>query len=458
MRCVVCGCDKAPADFSGAQKKRPAAKRKCAECTAAGANGSNVHAGAPPPCLASQAAEKASLEAAPNTTTPSTSPDDRAAAAAVVDIAASDDGEADTMACSACGKQLAGTTASHQNWQKCSRCKQAFYCDAACQREHWKRGGHKQACKEPMCCIICLDNDGPPLPIQGGCGCRAEAGCAHVACKAAYAAHQGPGCHKGWCVCPTCKQEYTGAMRLGLAETLCARLHGRPAEDDNRLRAQNNLANAYAQAGRLAEAEPLFRDLLATQRRVAGPNHANTLRVAGNLGSFFLNQGKDSAAEAVHRDTLGRQRATLGPEHQNTLLTAGNVAVALQNQGKFAEAEPLLRDTLAIKQRVLGAEHLDTLLTAVNLARVLTSTGEHAAAVELSRDTLAQAQRTLGPDHPQSLNIVFSLATALGNQGQAAEAVALLTTTLATQQRVLGPRHQDTQQTAQILQHFQQHG
>ena len=49
------------------------------------------------------------------------------------------------MACSACGKHLAGTTASHQNWQKCSRCKQAFYCDADCQREHWKRGGHKHA-------------------------------------------------------------------------------------------------------------------------------------------------------------------------------------------------------------------------------------------------------------------------------------------------------------------------
>ena len=36
------------------------------------------------------------------------------------------------MACSACGKQLAGTTASHQNWQKCSRCKQAFCCNAGC--------------------------------------------------------------------------------------------------------------------------------------------------------------------------------------------------------------------------------------------------------------------------------------------------------------------------------------
>ena len=175
MRCVVCGCDKAPAAFSGAQKKRPAAKRKCAACTAAKGSDAHVHAVAPPPSLASQAAEKASPEAAPTTTTttPATSPDGRAAAAA--DIAASDDGEADTMVCYACGKQLARTTASHPTWQRCSRCKQAFYCDADCQREHWKCGGHKKVCKEPRGCSICLDNDGPPLPIQGGCGCREEA-------------------------------------------------------------------------------------------------------------------------------------------------------------------------------------------------------------------------------------------------------------------------------------------
>ena len=342
--------------------------------------------------------------------------------------------------------------------KKCGRCLAVHYCDGACQRSHWKRGGHKQACKEQLACIICLDNDGHPLPIQCGCGCRGEAGCAHVACKAAYAAHQGPGIHDGWYECPTCKQDYTGAMQLGLAEALCARLHGRDAEDNGRLCAQTNLANAYAQAGRFAEAEPLFRDLLVTRRRVDGPNHGSTLLVAGNLGNILLDQGKHSDAEAVYRDTLERQRAALGPEHEYTLFTAGSLAGALQNQSKFAEAEPLVRDTLAIQQRVLGEVHLYTLLTATHLTLLLTNTGQHAEAEELGRGALAQAQRTLGPDHPTSLNLAYALATALGNQGQTAEALALLTATLATQQRVLGPGHPDTQRTSQKLRHFQQHG
>ena len=342
--------------------------------------------------------------------------------------------------------------------RKCGRCLAVHYCDGACQRLHWKRGGHKQACKESLACIICLDNEGHPLPIQCGCGCRDEAGCAHVACKATYAAHQGPGYHTGWTVCPTCKQKYTGAMKLGLAETLCARLHGRPAEDNDRLCARNLLAIAYLEASRLAEAETLFRDLLATRRRVDGPNHVNTLRVAGNLGGVLTRQGKNSDAEAVYRDTLERQREALGPEHGNTLATASNLAGALQNQRKVAEAEPLVHDTLAIQQRVLGEEHHDTLRTANSLTRLLINTGKNAAAEELGRGTLAQAQRTLGPDHPRSLEIAYTLATALGNQGQTAEAVDLLTVTLATQQRVLGPGHPNTQRTAQELQYWQQHG
>ena len=135
MRCVVCGCDKAPADFSGAQKKRPAAKRKCASCAAA--NGSDapvVRAGATSLSAACYGMDTALVEAAPATAT-ATAPDGLAAAAVAVTCTGSDDGEADTtgMACSTCGKQLAGTTASHQTWQKCSRCKQAIYCDVDCQ-------------------------------------------------------------------------------------------------------------------------------------------------------------------------------------------------------------------------------------------------------------------------------------------------------------------------------------
>ena len=336
--------------------------------------------------------------------------------------------------------------------KQCTRCRAVHYCNGVCQRAHWKRGGHKQACREQFACTICLDYEEYPLPIQCGCGCRLAAGSAHVACKAEYAAHQGPGNHAGWGKCSTCKQDYTGAMRLGLFEAVYARMRGRPAEDDRRLMAQGNLATAFMEAGRYAQAKALYQDLLATRQRVNGPNDTSTLFVAANLGRLLANQLNHSEAETMFRDILEKQQESLGPEHEDTLGTAFSLAGSLQNQYKYAEAEPLLRKTLAIQQRVFGKGHILTLTTANGLAVLLFNTGQHADAEELSRGALAQANRTLGHDHPDSLDIACTLANALGTT---AEAETLLKDALATRQRLLGPEHPITHDTAQWLQRFQ---
>ena len=459
MRCVYCGCVKDAGAFSSAQKKKPVAKRRCISCTAAatGDGGGSVAA------LSSSVVSVGATQLQPSQGADDTLGSRPSVASATANgtnanDAASAEQAVTTRACSACGKQLAGTVDKPEDWKMCGRCKQAFYCGKACQVEHWKRGGHKLACKAPMACCICLDNDGPPLPVQCGCGCREEAGCAHLACRIAYAKHQGPGYHKGWFVCPICKQYYTGAMQLGLAEALLSRLQHRPVEDEHRLCAQNNLATAYKEAGRFAEAEALYRDILKIDRRVHGPNHKNTLMTVANVGTALADQGRHSAAEAVFCDIVERKREFLGSEHESTLLTASNLALALLNQGKYAEAEPVLRDTLAIQQRVLGKGHTDTLGTADSLALLLSSTCQHAEAEALGRSALAQANRTLGPEHPSSLGISRTHAITLGDQGQAMEAEVLLTATLNTQQRLLGLEHPHTQQTAQALRLFQQRG
>ena len=459
MRCVNCACDKDAGAFSCAQKNMPVANRKCISCAAAGTgHGDGSVATLSSPVVRAGSAELHASQGADETLCSRPSVAATPANGTGSNDTASAEQGGTARACSACGNQLAGTADIPQDWKMCGRCKQAFYCGKACQVEHWKRGGHKLACKAPMACCICLDNDGPPLPVQCGCGCREEAGCAHVSCKIAYAKHEGLRFHKGWYECPTCKQRYTGAMRLGLAEALWSRLQRRPAEDDDRLAAQNSLANAYTQAGRYAEAEALYHSILAVRRRVHGPNDENTLSTAGNLGTVLLNQGKDSDAEAVLSDVLERQRGVLGAEQESTLHTAGLFAKALQKQGKYAEAEPALRDTLATQQRVLGKGHIGTLETAINLAVLLNNTRQHAEAEALGRSTLAQTNRTLGPDHPDSLETTLMLAITLGMQGQTAEAKALLSATLATQQRVLGPEHPNTQNTARALQCFQQRG
>ena len=125
-------------------------------------------------------------------------------------------------------------------------------------------------------CIICLESDTSPPPIQSesGCACRncrGDSGLAHIACLVRAAASQQAQRGSGvWRECQTCKQGYTGAMRVGLAEAWRSRVAGQAAESDERLEAEYILASSLLLQGKDAEAEPMLRKLHEVKMRVHG--------------------------------------------------------------------------------------------------------------------------------------------------------------------------------------------
>lgn len=50
------------------------------------------------------------------------------------------------MVCDCCGKTP--EELQIHSFMRCSRCAMIFYCSTECQREHWKKKGHKQACRK----------------------------------------------------------------------------------------------------------------------------------------------------------------------------------------------------------------------------------------------------------------------------------------------------------------------
>jgi tetratricopeptide (TPR) repeat protein len=363
-----------------------------------------------------------------------------------------------------------------QGLHLCARCRGVMYCSAACQKVHWKQGGHKQECKKPAAqarpagvatvaasaavggggscegsCIICLD--GNPRPIQSGCACRGDAGLAHMECRAEDAAHRmkNRGQFEGWWRCGTCGQRFTGAMHLGLACAWWSTAQRLPEENEQRLGAATNLANAFYQQGKHAESETLYREVLAVRRRVLGPEDPDTLMTACNLANTLYSQGKRAGADTLYREVLEVQRRVLGPEHPDTLRTAGNLAAALDDQGKHAEAETLHREVLVVRQRVLGPEHPSTMTTAGNLAASLYSQGKYADAETMNREVLEVQRRVLGPEHPYTLSTAGNLANVLKNQGKHTEAEKMFHEVLVVQRRVLGPEHPATLWTAEKL-------
>ena len=331
-------------------------------------------------------------------------------------------------------------------------------------------------------------------PIQSGCACRGDAGLAHVACRVKAA--ESCSAEKGgsaWRECPTCKQQFTGEMMFGLAESRWTRVSGREqvgrewqeaaemmgwalfsqgrykeaegmsrkvlevrqqvlwAEHPCMLDTKTNLASSLSFQGKYAEAEIILREVLAVMRRKVGPEHPNTLATAANLAACLASSGKSAEAEKIEREVLAAEQRVLGKEHPGTLNTASNLASSLSDQDKAEEAEKMQREVLAVQERVLGKEHPDTLRSAGDLATSLSKQGKHEEAEKMRRKVLAVQQRVLGAQHPFTLGTANGLASSLSDQGKPEEAEKMQREVLAAQERALGKEHPATRETSRSL-------
>jgi hypothetical protein len=305
-------------------------------------------------------------------------------------------------------------------------------------------------------CYICYESQ--PPPIQSGCACRDEAGFVHIECMVQVAVSQvGHRGNVGWKKCHTCKQDFTGAMRTGLAEAWWARVRDAAEESAERLSAAYNLGQALYGDGKYGEAERMFREVHGIRMRVLGPEHPETLGCAHEIALCLSRQGKHAKAEQINREVLAVEKRVLGPEHPSTLTSANNLAGSLSGQGKDAAAEQIRREVLAVQKRVLGPEHPSTLTSAANLAGSLSDQGKHAEAEQIYREVLAVEKRVLGPEHPDALTVAYYLAITLCNQCKYAEAQRLCAATHEVQRRVLGPAHPATLSTASLLDQMRSH-
>lgn len=148
---------------------------------------------------------------------------------------------------------------------------------------------------------------------------------------------------------------------------------------------------ALLQRGQLAEAETLYRRLLAAQPKAFAPLHM--------LGIVLAQQGRVSEALTVLGDALA-----VKPHDAGALVNYGNV---LNLAGRFAEAIVSYDRALAIAP---DAE------TWVNRGDTLQNLNRHS-------DALASYDRALSPE-PRGIQALFKRAVLLGEMGRSDEALA----------------------------------
>src|SRR5262249_39316738 len=101
-----------------------------------------------------------------------------------------------------------------------------------------------------------------------------------------------------------------------------------------------------AEEGRLGEAEALYRELLATRRRVLGGEHPDTLEGTNALGNVLAREGKLSEAEQLHREVLPAAARVFGEQHPKVAFVKYSLARDLALRGRRDEALSFLRDAV----------------------------------------------------------------------------------------------------------------
>ncbi len=142
-----------------------------------------------------------------------------------------------------------------------------------------------------------------------------------------------------------------------------------------------------------------------------GEEHPETLASINNMGLLLRAQGKLAEAEPYWREALEKSRRVLGEEHPHTLTSINNMGVLLLNQRRLAEAEPYSREAMEKARRLLGTEHPDALVLLHNLISLLMMLDRFADAAPWAEECIKGNTNRFGPAHKYTRRAIAQAVT-----------------------------------------------
>ena len=147
--------------------------------------------------------------------------------------------------------------------------------------------------------------------------------------------------------------------------------------------ALNCLGEIYLRQGKLAEAEPVFRQSLSAWAKATTKETSYTVGPLRNLAQIHFQRQEYGPA----RDLLNRAQVLVeeihGADHPSLAGIFNQQAAIYRVEGNGAKAESLYRHALEIQERILGPGHPDVAETLRNYAAVLEEHGREAEAGDL---------------------------------------------------------------------------
>ncbi|MEX2218523.1 MAG: tetratricopeptide repeat protein [Phycisphaerales bacterium] len=164
----------------------------------------------------------------------------------------------------------------------------------------------------------------------------------------------------------------------------------------------NSLAVLYYYQDEFAQAEPLFKRVIAIYEKAYGPDHPDLLSFRGNLAALYRSQGRLDKSVPLFEEVLKAQEVKLGRQHPNTLRNVAQLGANYRDAGRLAEAIPLLEEAYRASNHHsprswVGVELLDAYSRAADPSKPEST----ARAMALVQELLGAARATLPKDSPE---------------------------------------------------------
>ena len=205
------------------------------------------------------------------------------------------------------------------------------------------------------------------------------------------------------------------------------------------------LARLLSGEGEWEEGQALAEEALSLRRAVRPRNPEAEAEALRTLATVRWRGPQDlDGAEALYREALAIQKQLFGPDDPR--LESGLVPLGglLAQQRRFEEAEAVARRALELRTRIYGPDHIAVTYQLSNVAYVLSSAGRLDEAETLFREVVDRYRAVFPGDHPRIATALTGIATSFFRRGMADSALVYLEPATSMIARLNGPDHPET--------------
>ena len=150
------------------------------------------------------------------------------------------------------------------------------------------------------------------------------------------------------------------------------------------------------------QAEPLFRESVALNRRLFGTEHPEVAITLNNLALVLRDKGNYAAANELFAEVHDMDRKFLGAAHPTLPLVLENWADSLRRAGDAAGAETKLRQAMDLKTQAFPTDGWQVATTRSLLVSCLIDLKRYAEAEAMLLAAYPPIEKQFGASHPRA--------------------------------------------------------